>query len=59
MRTDFTHMSIQEQTIVDIPEHQVLISFQDDNQAECFLDWFSDNKNNFFKWAEEHRGDYV
>ena len=34
-----------------IPEHEILISFYDDEDAEMFYDWFNSiGKNDFVNW---------
>lgn len=38
-----------------IPEHQMLLSFNDDDPAEKFSDWwFSEGKDSFSKWSEKN-----
>lgn len=44
---------IKQQTTVDIPEHQILISFNNDEDAEKFDYWFGTiGKNMFLKYLD-------
>tara|TARA_A100001391_G_scaffold184405_1_gene152266 strand:- start:5 stop:199 length:195 start_codon:yes stop_codon:yes gene_type:complete len=41
---------------VDIPEHEVLLSFTDDEQAEAFLEWWNRfGVETFCSWVEAGR----
>ena len=44
----------------DIHDHEVLLSFNDDSQAECFLDWWRDEGLDMFKsYADNNEEEYI
>jgi len=47
-------LETKKQTDVYIPEHEVLISFYDDENADKFYQWFDTiGKNDFVNWLAE------
>jgi len=49
-------VSINEQSIIEIPTDQVLLAFNTDEQGEAFCDWWEDvGINAFKKWTEGER----
>lgn len=38
----------------DVPDHEVLISFNNDNDAYAFVEWFEDNRELFETYFKEH-----
>ena len=52
-------VSIEEQIIRDVHHHEVLLSFNDDDQAEAFCDWWSgDGISAFEKWCKKNGESY-
>lgn len=40
--------------LYDVPEHEVVMSFNNDNDAVAFIEWFNENREKF----EEYFGKY-
>jgi len=56
---DFTDLHISQQTRVNIPDHEVLISFNNDCGAEAFQEWWdADGFNQYKLWVERNM-DYL
>lgn len=51
--------TVVEQTTLDIPEHEILLSFTNDCGAEAFQDWWEDEGEEVFReWALENKEAY-
>lgn len=51
---------IEESIVTDLPGHQVLLSFEGDEQAEAFVDWWTDTGIlKFSVWTAKHGNDYL
>jgi hypothetical protein len=53
MMDDF---DIQQDIHIGIPDHQILISFNNDDDAEKFAEWFNNIGSQLFvKWVEKYK----
>jgi hypothetical protein len=52
-------VDIREHIMADIPEHEVLLSFNDDCHAEAFRDWWNTiGINEFSVWCIANKDNY-
>ena len=54
MIDDYDIISGHKHGLYDVPEHEVLMSFNNDNDAVAFIEWFNENREKF----EEYFGKY-
>jgi hypothetical protein len=40
--------------LYDVPLHEVLISFNNDQDALAFIDWFEENRKNFEEFFDKY-----
>lgn len=42
--------------LYDVPDHEVLISFNNDDDAYLFVEWFEKNSESFQSFVDERQG---
>lgn len=57
---DRSEVSLKDEKNIDIHEHEILLAFRNDYQAEAFADWLEEQGYNSFElWMDKHGEDYV